>query len=159
MSLKALEIITHKTIFQAVIIATLMAVAAARPDGPPPPYHAPAPYAPPPKPYHPAPYKEEKLPPQPFAYQYGVKDDYSGASYTKSETQDAYGVVGGSYTVALPDGRTQIVTYTADHEGGYIADVKYEGVAQYPPEPKEGYGYQPHPAPKYAPAPPKYAPA
>merc|ERR1711894_866492 len=93
------------------------------------PICCPSPICPPPKHYAPAPYKEEKLPPQPFAYQYGVKDDYSGASYTKSETQDAYGVVGGSYTVALPDGRTQIVTYTADHEGGYIADVKYEGVA------------------------------
>merc|ERR1712242_481492 len=83
-----------------------------------------------------------------------------GASYQKSETQDQYGVVGGSYTVALPDGRTQIVTYTADHEGGFIADVKYEGVAQYPPEPKEGYGhappaYHPAPPPKYAPAPAK----
>merc|ERR1719507_986612 len=145
-------------IFSALVAATF---ALPTPDHPPPaPYGPPPPaYKPAPKPYHPAPYKEEKLPPQPFAYQYGVKDDYSGASYTKSETQDAYGVVGGSYTVALPDGRTQIVTYTADHEGGYIADVKYEGVAQYPPEPKEGYGYQPHPAPKYAPAPPKYAPA
>merc|ERR1711894_139248 len=159
MGTQLLSIAKPNNMVKAIIFSALMAVAAARPDGPPPPYHAPAPYAPPPKPYHPAPYKEEKLPPQPFAYQYGVKDDYSGASYTKSETQDAYGVVGGSYTVALPDGRTQIVTYTADHEGGYIADVKYEGVAQYPPEPKEGYGYQPHPAPKYAPAPPKYAPA
>merc|ERR1712141_261959 len=113
----------------------------ALPAGPPAPY-APAPYAAP-KPYAPPPphkgYAPEKLPPQPFAYQYGVKDDY--------------GTVQGEYRVALPDGRTQIVTYTADHANGYIADVKYEGQAVYPPEPKEGYG---HPAPKYAPAPPKY---
>merc|ERR1712158_295157 len=106
------------------------------------------------------PLQRRKTPTSTFAYQYGVKDDYSGASYQKSETQDQYGVVGGSYTVALPDGRTQIVTYTADHEGGFIADVKYEGVAQYPPEPKEGYGhappaYHPAPPPKYAPAPAK----
>merc|ERR1712018_1078741 len=139
-------------IFSALVAATFALPTPAHP--PPAPYAPPPPaYKPAPKPYHPAPYKEEKLPPQPFAYQYGVKDDYSGASYQKSETQDAYGVVGGSYTVALPDGRTQIVTYTADHEGGFIADVKYEGVAQYPPEPKEGYGYHPAPAPKYAPAP------
>ena len=76
-----------------------MAVAAARPDGPPPPYHpAPAPYhPPPPAPYKPAPYKEEKLPPQPFAYQYGVHDDYSGASFEKNENQDASGNLAGSY--------------------------------------------------------------
>ena len=55
----------------------------------------------------------------------------------------------GEYRVALPDGRTQIVTYKADHYGGFVADVKYEGQAQYPPAPKGGYG----------PAPPKYAPA
>ena len=148
------ELFLQAIIFSALVAATL---ALPTPDGPPaygppPPAYKPAPYKP-----HPAPYKEEKLPPQPFAYEYGVKDDYSGASYQKSETQDQYGVVGGSYTVALPDGRTQIVTYTADHEGGFIADVKYEGVAQYPPEPKEGYGHAPpayHPAP-----PPKYAPA
>ena len=46
----------------------------------PPAYGAPAPYAP-----HPV----------PFSYQYGVKDDYSGASFDKDETQDAYGVVAG----------------------------------------------------------------
>merc|ERR1712242_447969 len=133
--------------YKVALAAALLAVAVAD--------KVPVAYAPAPAYHKPAPYKEEKLPPQPFAYQYGVKDDYSGASYQKSETQDQYGVVGGSYTVALPDGRTQIVTYTADHEGGFIADVKYEGVAQYPPEPKEGYGH----GPAYKPAPYKPAPA
>merc|ERR1719192_1980760 len=134
------------------IILALVAVVSCRPDGPPPPYHPPPP----------APYKPEKLPPQPFAYQYGVQDDYSGANFAKDESQDAAGNLAGSYTVHLPDCRTQIVTYTADHENGFIADVKYEGQAQYPPEPAGGYGKAP--APKYAPAPaykpaPKYAPA
>jgi hypothetical protein len=150
------------------IILALAAVVSCRPDHPPP-----APYRPPPPAYKPAPYKPvEKLPPKPFAYQYGVKDDYSGAAFSKDESQDAYGALQGSYTVALPDGRTQIVTYHADHENGYIADVKYEGVAVYPPEPKEGYGYHPAPAPYRpkpvyapkpayhpAPPPPKYKPA
>jgi hypothetical protein len=49
------------------------------------------------------------------------------------------------------------VTYKADNYGGFVADVKYEGEAVYPPEPKEGYGKTyaaPPPAPRYAPAPP-----
>ena len=57
----------------------------------------------------------------------------------------------GSYRINLPDGRVQTVTYTADHENGFVADVKYEGVPQYPDEPK----YKP--APKYAPAPAPHA--
>merc|ERR1711956_157080 len=102
---------------KCVILAALVAaaMAAPRPDGPPAygppaPYHAPA-----------------KLPPQPFAYQYCVADDYSGANYEKAESQDAGGNLQGSYRVNLPDGRVQIVTYTADHTNGFIADVKYEG--------------------------------
>ena len=37
--------------------------------------------------------------PQPFAYEYGVKDEYTGAAYQKTETQNDYGVVQGSYKV------------------------------------------------------------
>ena len=69
---------------QVVIISALVAVTVAAPADPP------APYGPPPAKYAP-----EKLPPQPFAYQYGVKDDYSGASFDKSESQDPNGVVQG----------------------------------------------------------------
>ena len=100
----------------------------------------------------PAPYAEEKLPPQPYAYEYGVADDYSKANFKKTETQDANGVVSGSFTIALPDGRIQTTKYTADHVNGFVADVTYEGTPVYPPEPKEGYGHAPAykaPAPAY----------
>merc|ERR1712123_477392 len=100
------------------------------------PYH-PAPA------YKPAPYKEAKLPPQPFAYEYGVADDYSKANFKKTETQDAEGKVAGSFTIALPDGRIQTTIYTADPVNGYVAEVSYEGTPVYPPEPAEGYGYKP----------------
>merc|ERR1711936_240753 len=93
---------------------------------------APAPYHPPaPAPYHPAPYHEEKLPPQPFAYEYGGADEY-GRHFAKTETQDEYGVV-------------QVVSYHADHENGFIADVRYEGEAH--PEPVYKAA---HPVPHHA---------
>ena len=61
-------------------------------------------------------------PPQPYSYQYGVKDEYSGANFGASESSDTK-VVSGTYTVALPDGRIQTVKYTADDYAGYVADV------------------------------------
>ena len=64
-----------------------------------------------------------------------------------SQFQDENGVVAGEYRVALPDGRTQIVTYHADHVNGYVADVKYEGHPTYPVHKPVVH------APKYAPAP------
>ena len=99
---------------------------------------------------HPAPTYAE--PAKPYAFEYGVHDEYSGTSFGQQENSDAASVVG-SYRVALPDGRTQIVDYHADAAGygGYVADVKYEGVPQ--------YGPAPHPAPPVHPAPVHPAPA
>merc|ERR1712106_486825 len=79
-----------------------------------------------------------------------VADDYSKANFKKAETQDAGGNVAGSFTIALPDGRLQTTTYTADLTNGFVAEVTYEGTAVYPPEPAAGYG---HAAPAYKPAP------
>ena len=87
----------------------------------------------------------------PYDYAYAVKDDYKGVDYSKSETSDGNEVTG-EYRVLLPDGRTQIVTYTADHYKGFVADVTYEGEAQYP----EPAPYKP--APAYGPPPPAYGP-
>ena len=115
---------------QVALAAALMAVAIAD--------KVPVAYAPAPA-YKPAPYKEEKLPPQPFAYEYGVADDYSKANFKKTESQDAEGKVIGSFVIALPDGRIQPNKYREDHYK--VPDVTYEGTPVYPPEPKEGYGY------------------
>jgi hypothetical protein len=132
--------------------AALVAVAVAIPAGPPAygapaPYHAPAPH------HAPAHYDES---PKPYAFQYGVADTYSGAQFNAQETADGKAVTG-SYQVALPDGRIQTVTYTADHYNGYVADVKYEGTPVYP----EAKPYHPapayHAAPKYAPKPAYHA--
>ena len=110
----------------------------------------PAPYAPAPivhKPAYapaPAPYVEPKGKEEPYAFQYGVSDDYSKANFNAAETSDGK-VVSGSYSVALPDGRIQHVKYTADHYNGYVAEVTYEGTPVYP----EAKPYAP--APAYAP--------
>ena len=117
--------------------AALVAVTVALPAGPPA-------YGPP-APYHPAPHgKPIDEAPKPYAFQYGVADDYSGAKFNAQETADGK-VVTGSYQVALPDGRIQTVTYTADHYNGYVADVSYEGVPVYP----EAKPYHPAPKPGY----------
>merc|ERR1711874_231996 len=113
-------------------------------------HHAPA-YKPAPAPYKPAPaykaapYVEPEGKDEPYSYQYGVADDYSKANFNAAETADGAGVVTGSYSVALPDGRTQHVKYTSAHYNGYVAEVAYEGVAACP----EAKPYAPAPAPAY----------
>merc|ERR1712106_1286495 len=118
----------------------------------PAPAYAPVVHAAPaykPAPVHAAAYVEPEGKDEPYFYQYGVADDYSKANFNAAETADGAGVVTGSYSVALPDGRTQHVKYTADHYNGYVAEVTYEGVPHYPEEPY----HAPAPAPYHAPAP------
>merc|ERR1712121_15543 len=96
-----------------VLFATLVALSSAA--------SPPAPYAP-----------QETYPDLPpvYNYQYGVNDpEYSGAVFSQQENRADYDT-SGEYRVNLPDGRVQIVTYTAGPEG-YVADVKYEGEAVY----------------------------
>merc|ERR1719195_464508 len=71
---------------------------------------------------------------------------YPSNNYGANEDRDGY-ATSGSYYVALPDGRLQKVTYSVNGDGGYVADVTYEGEAVYP----EVKPYAP-PAPAYKPA-------
>ncbi|KAK6623145.1 hypothetical protein RUM43_008997 [Polyplax serrata] len=41
-------------------------------------------------------------------------------------------IIRGEYRVQLPDGRIQIVKYTADWKNGFNADVSYQGQPTYP---------------------------
>ncbi|KAL1502361.1 hypothetical protein ABEB36_007510 [Hypothenemus hampei] len=88
-------------------------------------------YNPPSQSYGPPSNSYEKEEPQSYEFGYRVKDDYSGSNYDQREESDGH-QVRGEYRVALPDGRTQIVTYWADWKTGFHADVKYEGEATYP---------------------------
>merc|ERR1711993_107140 len=140
--------IKHIMALLKVTLSALLAVAAASPlpDHPPPaPYHAP----------HPAPGYAEPVAPPVYNYQYGVNDPHYGPVFSQTEARDNYDTTG-DYRVNLPDGRVQIVSYSAGPDG-YVADVKYEGEAAYPEEP----AYKPPPpAPAYNPAPaPVYKPA
>ncbi|XP_068248157.1 cuticle protein 7-like [Palaemon carinicauda] len=123
---------------------------------PEPSYHAPEPSYHAPKPSYHAPkpsYEPKHDKGMPFDFAYAVVDHYNGLDYGHNSNSDG-NVVTGEYRVLLPDGRTQIVSYTADHYNGYQATVRYEGEAQYP-EPQH---YKP--APKYpAPAPAYGSPA
>ncbi|XP_063884553.1 cuticle protein 7-like [Scylla paramamosain] len=110
------------------------------PAHPSPSYHAPAPS------YHSA-EQHPDVPPQ-YSSNYAVKDDYSGNDFAGTETRDGYNTQG-SYQVLLPDGRLQTVTYYVDGDSGFVAEVSYEGEAQYP----ETYGHAPAPSYGHAPAP------
>merc|ERR1719427_2372075 len=139
---------------KVLLLSCLVAIAAARPDRPAPAgygYEAPAPsYSAPAPAYH-EPVHEEGMP---FQFAYAVLDGYSGNDFDHNSNSDGK-VTTGQYRVVLPDGRTQVVTYTADHYNGYQAEVTYEGEAQYP----EHNAYS-APAPAYkAPEPTYEAPA
>ncbi|XP_045540592.1 endocuticle structural glycoprotein SgAbd-1 isoform X2 [Papilio machaon] len=86
-------------------------------------------------------------PGMPFDFAYAVNED--GNDYQHNAVSDG-DVTRGEYRVALPDGRVQIVKYTADWKNGFNADVSYEGEARYPEpntnsisSPNQGQAYLP----------------
>ena len=94
--------------------------------GSPTPDHAPPSYSSAPS------YASE---PANYNFEWAVNDDYLKNIYGQAETRNGDKTTG-SYHVLLPDGRTQTVTYSVDAYGGYVADVAYEGKAQYFETPK-----------------------
>lgn len=68
----------------------------------------------------------EHEPGMPFDFTYAVKDDVGNDFSHNAESNGD--VVKGEYRTLLPDGRTQIVKYTADWKNGYNAEITYEGI-------------------------------
>ncbi|XP_061381110.1 uncharacterized protein LOC116775556 [Danaus plexippus] len=63
-----------------------------------------------------------------YAFSYRVNDHITGDDFSHSQRSSG-SATSGEYRVRLPDGRMQIVSYTAD-ENGYKADVRYEDEGQ-----------------------------
>merc|ERR1739844_531110 len=63
----------------------------------------------------------------------------SKANFQQSESNDGTGAVTGSYSVNLPDGRIQTVTYNANDLTGNVAEVTHSGEPVYPPARAGGY--------------------
>lgn len=59
----------------------------------------------------------------PYRYGYAVQDDI-GNDFNQQEQSDGDQVTG-QYSVLLPDGRIQTVTYSVRPETGFVAEVTY----------------------------------
>ncbi|XP_046677169.1 pro-resilin-like [Homalodisca vitripennis] len=84
--------------------------------------------------------------PASYKFSYHVQDAASGNDFGHQESREGHQATG-MYMVLLPDGRRQIVEYTAD-ESGYHPIVRYEGTATtasgggYPSGPSGSGGYR-----------------
>merc|ERR1711874_29938 len=89
------------------------------------------------------------LPLMPYRYGYAVQDA-DCQDFNQQEQSDGDQVTG-QYSVLLPDGRVQTVTYSVRPETGYVAEVTYsDGVLCAPPPPASGPAYG-APQPAYSP--------
>ncbi|XP_066948553.1 pro-resilin-like [Macrobrachium rosenbergii] len=66
-----------------------------------------------------------------YSFNWAVSDDSSSNEFGHEESRDGDDTQG-SYYVQLPDGRLQTVRYYVEGDSGYVAEVTYEGEAQYP---------------------------
>ncbi|KAG7166332.1 Pro-resilin-like 15 [Homarus americanus] len=89
---------------------------------------------------------EEVVEPPKYGFDWNVQDSETGNDFAAQESRDLDNTKG-SYTVQLPDGRLQTVTYYVDGDSGYVAEVSYQGEAQYP-DSQESREYAP-PRPQY----------
>ena len=103
------------------------------------------------------PYREPAAIPAAYNFNWLVKDDPSNNNYGQNEERNG-DKTSGSYYVSLPDGRLQKVTYSVDGQGGYRADVTYEGTASFPTQQPQVYSRPAAPAPAPA-APASYRPS
>ena len=79
--------------------------------------------------------------PAKYDFEWAVDDAYSGNDFGQQETRDG-DYTSGSYYVQLPDGRLQRVDYQVNGDSGFLAEVSYEGEAEYP---APSASYQPSP--------------
>ncbi|XP_045107125.1 cuticle protein 19.8-like [Portunus trituberculatus] len=68
--------------------------------------------------------------PAQYSYNYGVNDEF-GNNFGHGENRQGDNT-DGSYSVVLPDGRTQTVEYSVSGDSGFLANVQYAGNAQFP---------------------------
>ncbi|XP_037793938.1 pro-resilin-like [Penaeus monodon] len=96
--------------------------------------------------YTPAPSYNAHAPtgPAQYDFNYAVNHDYSNNDFGHQENRNGYDTQG-AYFVLLPDGRVQRVSYNVNDDSGYVAQVSYEGEAQYG-APRPSTSYQPAPA-------------
>nr|XP_027215627.1 cuticle protein 19-like [Penaeus vannamei] len=73
--------------------------------------------------------------PAKYDFNYAVNDPPSGNDFGHQESRDG-DFTQGSYYVRLPDGRLQTVNYNVQGDSGFVAEVSYEGQAQYPTQPR-----------------------